>query len=768
MRRILKIAKLEVSILFYSPVAWLVLTIFMIQCGLSFLDNLQAIQSTLSLGYETRPITGTLFGGTSGLFTVIQSNLYLYLPILTMGLMSREISSGSIKLLLSSPVRLREIIIGKYLAIITYGFTLILVLAVFGAIGAFTVPHADIGRIAAGLFGLYLLICTYAAIGLFMSCLTSYQVVAAISTLAVFAALRFVGSLGQEIDFVRDLTYFLSISGRTDKMIAGLVTSKDVLYYIIIIGTFLSLCVLRLKSERELKPWTVKTGRYAALICGALLLGYVSSRPLLTAYLDVTTAKSLTLTKNGQDIARQVKGELKVTTYGNMLAPQIWNVLPQSRNMDLGQLEQFKRFIPGMNVSYVYYYQKPLDSNYAEYRYNPNLRGITDVNQIAAKMTSLMDVDKNLFLSPNEIQKQADLSSEGYLTVRRLEYNGKSTFIRFYLAMGEQSPYPGEPEFMAAVKRLLVKAPKVIFLTGNNERSAYDVGDRGYRMVSTDKMRRLSLVNNGFDADTVDLSKADIPSDADIVVLADPSVPLSGASQQKVAAYIEKGGSMLINGDPERRNTINPVLKSLGLQLRSGTLVTANRKFTPGFITAMVNNRGSGLDSNLARLARYGAPVALAGSSIVDKISDAGFTVVPVLTSPVDGWNKAAPIDPTAAISYNAGAGDQKGEFPVSVALTRTVNNRQQRILVSGDADFMSNGELNRGKRGQNEYYLQGVFRWLSGGLFPVDATRPDPKDMTLNVSRDQITVLKYICRGIIPAMIAIFGMILLFKRRRN
>src|SRR6187549_3853528 len=105
MRKIIKIARLELSILFYSPVAWLVLATFMIQCAISFLENMQNIRTGLSLGYQTQPITSSLFSGPGGLFTTMQGNIYLYLPILTMGLMSRETSSGSIKLLLSSPVK---------------------------------------------------------------------------------------------------------------------------------------------------------------------------------------------------------------------------------------------------------------------------------------------------------------------------------------------------------------------------------------------------------------------------------------------------------------------------------------------------------------------------------------------------------------------------------------------------------------------------------------------------------------------------------------
>lgn len=770
MRKILKIAKLELSILFYSPVAWLVLAIFMIQCGISFLDNMQNISRSLSLGYESRPITGSLFGGNSGLFTVIQSNLYLYLPILTMGLMSRETSSGSIKLLLSSPVKLSEIIVGKYLAIIGYGMMLILVLGIFAGIGIFTIPHVDGGRIVAGLFGLYMLICTYAAIGLFMSCLTTYQVVAAISTLTVFTVLRFVGSLGQNIDFVRDLTYFLSISGRTDKMIAGLITTKDIFYYLIIITSFLSLCVLRLKTERELKTWTVKTGRYVLLVCVALMLGYLTSRPTLTGYLDTTTAKSLTMTKVGQEIAKQIDGELKVTTYANMLAPQIWSLLPQSRNNDLSSLEQFKRFIPGMEVSYIYYYQKPVDSNFAEYRYNPNLKGITNTDKIADQMAINMGINRSLFLSPSTIAKQVDLQSEGYLNLRKLEYKGKSTFLRFYVERGEQNPNPFEAEFMAAVKRLLInKVPKVLFLTGNNERGTTGRDDRAYQLVSMLKTRRFALINQGFDVDTLDLNTNEITADADILVLGDPTTPFGPLAQQRLNAYIQKGGNLLITGDPERRAVLNPILQPLGVQLKKGVLVKQDRNFTPGFIASQVAAQGAPLDSNLNRLQRYGVPVAMQGAAVVDFTAGAGFSGTPVLNSPADGWNKIEALDPTrSSVRYDASAGDEKGVFPVTMGLTRTINNKQQRIIVAGDADFMSNGELSRGKRGENEYYMRGLFRWLNYGLFPLDVTRPDSLDMKLTVSPEQVTVLMYLCKGVIPALIAILGAIVLFKRRRN
>ncbi|MCJ8208832.1 Gldg family protein [Mucilaginibacter sp. RS28] len=776
MRKIFKIARLELSILFYSPVAWLVLAIFIIQCSIGFLGSMQGIRTSLSLGYYPGAITRSLFAGNSGLFTIMQGYLYLYLPILTMGLMSRETSSGSIKLLLSSPVKLTQIILGKYLAIIGYGLTLIAALGIYGIIGSLFITHADIGLILSGLFGLYLLICTYAAIGLFMSCLTTYQVVAAISTLAVFTVLRFVGILWQEYDFVRDLTYFLSISGRTEKMIAGLITTKDVFYYLIIICSFLVLCVLKLKSERELKPLTVKAGRYVLLLFAALFLGYLTSRPVLTGYLDATSNQSLTITENSREIAKKIDGELKVTTYANMLAPNLWPVLPSARNADLSKLEQYKRFIPGMEVDYKYYYQKPVEPDFRDYEHNPNLRGVTDLNQIADKMGTMMDVSRSLFMSPTQIDKLVDLKPEGYLLVRKLEYKGKSTFLRFY--MGDTDPYADEAEVMAAIKRLVVKVPKVVFLTGNNERSTESKADRDYQLMSTLKIRRNALINQGFDIDTVNLAKQEIPADASIVVVADPTAVFDTQEQQKLTNHINKGGNMLISGEPGRQQVLNPFLQTLGVQLQPGILVKPDKKYTPGFINASVSPTALKLDSNISRMQTVGATVAVQGAAAVGMTSNAAFKVEPLLLSAEGGWNKQLSRQPasqsqnvdltTADLQFNAAAGDEKGTFPLAVTLTRNINGAQQRIVVCGDADFISNGELSRAKRGENQYFNAGIFRWLSNGAFPIDTTRPEARDTDLKVTRGQIDMLSWLCKGIIPAIIAIAGAIILFKRRRN
>lgn len=198
-------------------------------------------------------------------------SLYLYIPLITMGLMSRELSSGPIKFLYSSPITTTQIILGKYLSMLIYGAMLVVILLIYVVFGAFTIENMDLPFVLTGLLGLYLLTCAYAAIGLFMSSITSYQVVAAMGTLAVLAVLNFIGEIGQDISLVRDITYWLSISGRAYKFLAGIICSEDILYFIIVVMLFILLSVMRLQAARKKRSSLVTS---APLLCSCRLRAF--------------------------------------------------------------------------------------------------------------------------------------------------------------------------------------------------------------------------------------------------------------------------------------------------------------------------------------------------------------------------------------------------------------------------------------------------------------------------------------------------------------
>jgi ABC-2 type transport system permease protein len=765
MRKIFKIAKLELSVLFYSPVAWLMLAIFTVQSGIGFLKSLLVYQESIAFGRQEDQITNYIFSGSNGLFVVVQQNLYLYIPLLTMGLMSRETGSGSIKLLLSSPVKIRQIILGKYLAIITYGFLLICILALYGVTGAISIKDMDITMVLSGLLGLYLLICTYSAIGLFMSSLTSYQVVAAISTLALLAALRFIGSMWQGVAIVKDITYFLSISGRASDMIGGLTGTSDVFYFVILIFLFLALCILRLRSGRETRDWKMQAGRYAFLGCSVLLLGYLTLQPALIGYIDMTANQTRTLTRSSVAVVKQLNAPLKITTYANLFDEMVYDVLPDGQNRDKKTFEQYQRYIPSLKMDYVYYY----DTIDVQHQLNRNEYKGLSLRQVAGKTAHNMGVDPDLFMPPAEIRRLIDLGPENNNVVRVLEYKGKKSILRFY---DGGNPEPGEAEITAAIKRLTIPA-KIAFVTGNNERSIDKKGDRNYQVISGMKKNRIAMINQGFEIDSVDPGTQDIPDDLSVLVLGDPAVPLDVQAQQRIAAYIDKGGNMLVTGEPGRQALLNPLLEPLGVRLKNGLLVTPSRDFPPDLVFGRFPDREHAVDSVFRDMQEGNARVTFQGSSALEYAdpgtdTDSGkFHITPLMLSPATGWNRLKPVDPASTdVVFDAAGGDEKGVFPIELCLTRKRNHKEQRILVSGDADFMSNAELTR-VRGNNLPFVMRIFKWFSYGAFPIDTSRPDSRDNKILVSRAQISAMKVFFLGIFPALLLAGGAFVLLRRRR-
>jgi ABC-2 type transport system permease protein len=131
MKIIRKIALTELQALFCSPVAWLILIVFTFQAAMAFTSIFEMFVRNIELKYNVDNVTFRMFGGQRGLFTTVQGYLYLYIPLLTMSLMSRELGSGSINLLYSSPVRNSQIILGKYLSMLVYGLVMVVILLVF-------------------------------------------------------------------------------------------------------------------------------------------------------------------------------------------------------------------------------------------------------------------------------------------------------------------------------------------------------------------------------------------------------------------------------------------------------------------------------------------------------------------------------------------------------------------------------------------------------------------------------------------------------------
>ncbi len=517
MKTIFQIAKADLRMMFYSPVAWLVLIVFTVISALMYFDAAAFIAETVTMmgpDWVTNT-TNFLFSNQifGGVFFKIQGYVYMFVPLLTMGLISQELSNGTIKLLDSSPVTTTQIVLGKFLTMAVYGLALIFVILIFALFSAANIHNFDWPTIVSGLLGLYLLLLTYSAIGIFMSSLTSYQVVAAICTFALFALLDFVGGLGQSIVWLKDITFWLGLSGRVEEFLVGMISSQDLFYFLIITATFLTLTVLRMGDKKRTRSFTARWVSYLSVIVVAVALGLVTSSPRFMFFKDTTSNERLTITHGSRQILQQIEGRVEVTDYVNLLAEAV--VSPSSENYIDRQLWlPYRRYKPEVRINHVYYWH-PVENSSLEERF-PDLTW----EQRAARIAEINEIRIDRVKTPEQVAEMADLSQESYRSVMQIKLkDGRSEFLRFY---NENNPYPGEKEITAAFKRLADGPVNVGFLEGHGERNVMSGRERDYNIFAYEKTFRNALINQGFDAVPINLRKCGtIPSHIDILVISD-------------------------------------------------------------------------------------------------------------------------------------------------------------------------------------------------------------------------------------------------------
>jgi len=755
MKTIYRIAKTELNTMFYSPVAWVVLVIFSIQSSWKFFNSIERFEKAQKIGEGLGNLTQITFSGFNGLYTEMQNYLYLYVPLLTMGLVSREINSGSIKLLLSSPIKIKDIVLGKYLAIAAYCLLFIVILGLQVGIAYFSIENLDLKFAVSGLIGLYLLVCTYAAIGLFMSCLTSYQVVAAISTLVVLAGLNFIGKLWQDVEVVKDITYFLSISGRANEMLEGLIISKDVIYFILVSSLFIVLSIYKLQTGRDAQTISKRVLKYTLLVTIVLSFGYITSRASLTLYQDMTRTKDRTLTKTSLDIVKKIDGPIKLTTYVNLLDINYYMAMPYSQNSDIASFEKYTRFIPQMEMEYVYYYDT--SNNEALYAQNP---GLND-KELAQKMIETQDLKLKKLYSPEEIKKVVDLKPEQNRVVRTVEYNGKKTFLRMY---DDMFKVPMEKEISASLKRLVVPAPKIVFATGNMERSVDKIGDKNYKTGFNEITFRYSLINQGFDVSSVDINAQNIPEQTTILIIADPKTQLSQGAVDRINKYIDQGKNVMLLAEPETNSALAAVTDKLGLSFTKQALVQESETNSPDYLVTEVSKN---IDSTVIKLTKNkdNNPIPFLGSSGIKMVKDVGFKVTPLLkTNTQPAWEAKTGI---TSIPEDLKKQPAVTAVPLAIALTRNVNGKSQKIIVAGDADFMGNAELSRGGSGTFQFFTD-IFSWFTNYEFPIDTTRPENIDKKITVNANQVFMSKIVFIALFPLLIILGAAFILIRRNRR
>ena len=377
-----------------------------------------------------------------------------------------------------------------------------------------------------------------------------------------------------------------------------------------------------------------------------------------------------------------------------------------------------------------------------------------------------------MFLSPEEIKKQIDLSAEQNRFVRLIEReNGQKAFLRIFDDMSKQ---PSEKEITAAMKRMVVPAIRVAFLAGHGERDIDRKGDREYYVFSQDITYREALINNGFDCYKLFLTqKGKIPENTDILVIADVKTPLAKEELDEIQRYIDKGGNVIIAGEPGRQDIMNPLMVSLGVKFMPGRLVQESENFSQTLVFAKVTREVAKIFPRFNWMLRWNYRVPMLDAVGLDYRTDAGFKVMAWLETDSTGcWNEMETTNfaENKAI-FQPDAGEKEQVYTLALALSREIEGKEQRILIMSDADCLSNGEFSMKRRGVNTespIFPNYAFSWLSYGEYPIDTTRPRSPDTKIYMGLEGIMWMNIGLMGFFPLALAACGIVIWAKRKRK
>ena len=216
MRQVTHIFKRELKVYFVSPIAYIVISIFLLVTGWFFFTTFFLYnQATLRNFFALLPIT----------FSFV-------VPAVTMRLFSEELNVGSYEILLTLPVTFLDVVVGKFLAAVTFLGVMLLPTVTY-PVTVSLLGQLDWGPVVGGYIGAILLGASFAAIGLFASSLTRNQIIAFIVGMAICFGLTLIDKMLFFLpQSLLGVLQYLGADFHFENISKGIIDSRDVVYFL--------------------------------------------------------------------------------------------------------------------------------------------------------------------------------------------------------------------------------------------------------------------------------------------------------------------------------------------------------------------------------------------------------------------------------------------------------------------------------------------------------------------------------------------------------
>lgn len=628
------IYKRELRSYFCSFTGWLFVAVNLFVMGLYF------IVYNMLMGYPT-------------IAYVLQSIVFTFIvtiPILTMRTLSEERKNKTDQLILTAPVSVGKIVLGKYLALVT---VLFLPTAFMGILPLFLMQGGEfrLGVSYASLLGFFLYGCLALAVGLFLSSLTESVVIAAVLSFgALFLGyimpgisnlLTSTGTSAVTTAIGNVLSCFDMVS-RFDTLSSGYFELEAVVYYLTAIGLAL-FCTAQ----------TIQKRRYN-VSGGGLKMGAYSVTGILLAIV-LTVAINL----------------------GLNYVPEQYSSFDLTENRLYALTDETKAFLSGLSEDVTIYVLAEEGA------------GDADLSKTLERMEDQSEHIKVKYVSPaknpNFYQNYTDaqpasnsLIVEGQKRSTVVDYGDIYTYEMDYSTYSYQTTgYDGEGQTVSALAYVTTVDMPVFYMIGGH--GELELEEKFLNTITKENIAYETLMLH-----TVD----EIPEDAQGVILNAPTGDYTKEDAEKIIAYLQKGGNALIVSTMAEGEMTNfkSILDFYGISEVDGTIVEQDRNFyyqNPYYLFPEIAS--TEVTAPLADGLVF-APFSK-GLSYDDTSDEIHYT--PLLTTSSSAFSKTEITDNS---DFNKGANDVDGPFTVSLEVEKTAedDSTSHAFVVGGESLFTS------------------------------------------------------------------------------
>lgn len=345
--------------------------------------------------------------------------------------------------------------------------------------------------------------------------------------------------------------------------------------------------------------------------------------------------------------------------------------------------------------------------------------------------------------------REAGISVNGELVI---QYGSRSELLKLLT----------EHELDNALVRLArPHAGLVAFLAGDGERAADGKANADLGQFTA------FLQAQGVRALPLNLSAGErIPDNTDVLAIAGPRVALAPSVVAQILDYVERGGNLLWLTEPEENVGLEPLAKALSLHALAGTVVDGNGAALgigdPSFV-AISTYPQSEITRDFALTALFPQAAGLAA------ITGANWQQTPLLRTGQKSWTRIGAFakDQAATIAYDPAKGEIPGPLDIGFALSRlspSPAKKEQRAVVIGDGDFLSNAFLGNGG---NREFGQRIFDWLLGDDALIELAEKGAPDRQLQLTQTQLGVIGLTFLLVLPVVLLLAGGVIWWRRKR-